>query len=55
LKYLKCYWSWNHWLRLLEQATLQLPPVAARRLWEEELALVGKMLTRDSRSFHGWG
>jgi geranylgeranyl transferase type-2 subunit alpha len=24
-------------------------------LWEEELGLVGKMLNRDSRNFHGWG
>ena len=55
LKFSKCYSMWNHRLCLLEQATLQLPPVKARRLWEEELALVGKMLTCDSRNFHGWG
>ncbi len=55
LKYPKCYWIWNHRLWLLEQATLQLPPTTARSLWEEELGLVGKMLTRDSRNFHGWG
>jgi geranylgeranyl transferase type-2 subunit alpha len=42
-------------LWLLEQATSQLPPATARRLWEEELTLVGKMLTRDSRNFMGWG
>lgn len=24
-------------------------------LWQEELGLVGKMLTRDERNFHGWG
>ena len=55
LKYPKCYWIWNHRLWLLEQATLQLPRTTAARLWEEELGLVGKMLTRDSRNFHGWG
>jgi geranylgeranyl transferase type-2 subunit alpha len=55
LKFPKCYWIWNHRLWLLEQATLRLPPATARRLWGEELGLVGKMLTRDSRNFHGWG
>lgn len=24
-------------------------------MWQQELALVGKMLTLDSRNFHGWG
>ena len=55
VKFPKCYWIWDHRLWLLEQATLQLPPAMARKLWEEELALVGKMLTRDSRNFLGWG
>jgi geranylgeranyl transferase type-2 subunit alpha len=55
LKFPKCYWIWNHRLWLLEQATLHLQPATARRLWEEELTLVGKMLTRDSRNFLGWG
>ena len=55
LKFPKCYWIWDHRLWLLEQATLQLPPATARKLWEEELVLVGKMLTRDSRNFLGWG
>ena len=27
----------------------------ARELWNRELVLVGKMLVRDSRNFHGWG
>ncbi|KAJ5589884.1 prenyltransferase alpha subunit repeat protein [Penicillium hetheringtonii] len=30
------------------------PSPVARRFWQEELALVGKMLTLDSRNFHGW-
>ncbi|KAL9620677.1 MAG: hypothetical protein Q9160_004813 [Pyrenula sp. 1 TL-2023] len=55
LKFPKCYWIWNHRLWLLEQATVRLPPAVARRFWEEELGLVGKMLSRDNRNFHGWG
>lgn len=55
LKFPKCYWIWNHRLWLLEQSTLLLPPKNARKLWEEELGLVVKMLNRDSRNFHGWG
>lgn len=27
----------------------------ARRVWEEELALDTKMLTKDRRNFHAWG
>src|SRR5271163_2090904 len=55
LKFPKCYWIWNHRLWLLEQATKELPTEDARKLWHEELGLVGKMLARDSRNFHGWG
>lgn len=55
LQYPKCYWIWNHRLWLLQQATSYLPSEKARSLWEDELKLVGKMLTRDSRNFHGWG
>ncbi|EXJ81748.1 geranylgeranyl transferase type-2 subunit beta [Capronia coronata CBS 617.96] len=55
LKFPKCYWIWNHRLWLLQQATALLPVSKARPLWEEELGLVGKMLSRDSRNFHGWG
>ncbi|KAJ9614638.1 Rab geranylgeranyltransferase [Cladophialophora chaetospira] len=55
LKFPKCYWIWNHRLWLLEQSTALLPATRARKLWEEELGLVGKMLNRDSRNFHGWG
>lgn len=51
----KCYWIWNHRLWVLEQATQRLPISAAQRLWQQELALVGKMLSLDSRNFHGWG
>lgn len=55
LQYPKCYWIWNHRLWLLEKGALLLPVPKARSLWEDELKLVGKMLARDSRNFHGWG
>lgn len=55
LKFPKCYWIWKHRLWLLEESTVQLPAAQARKIWEEELGLVGKMLTRDNRNFHGWG
>ncbi|KKK21721.1 hypothetical protein AOCH_006763, partial [Aspergillus ochraceoroseus] len=51
----KCYWIWNYRLWLLDQAKRLLPQATARKLWQEELALVGKMLSLDSRNFHGWG
>lgn len=55
IQFPKCYWIWNHRLWLLNQTTLLLPVAKARSLWEEELRLVGKMLIRDNRNFHGWG
>lgn len=55
LQYPKCYWIWNHRLWLLEKGATLLPASKARPLWEDELKLVGKMLARDSRNFHGWG
>ncbi|KAI9820759.1 MAG: Rab geranylgeranyltransferase [Pycnora praestabilis] len=54
-KFPKCYWIWNHRLWLLQQSNVLLPASEARRLWEQELGLVGKMLSMDSRNFHGWG
>jgi geranylgeranyl transferase type-2 subunit alpha len=54
-KFPKCYWLWNYRLWLLEQANRLLPAATARQYWVMELALVGKMLTLDSRNFHGWG
>lgn len=51
----KCYWIWNYRLWLLDEARRLLSLSEARRIWEEELALVSKMLTLDSRNFHGWG
>ena len=54
-KYPKCYWIWNYRLWLLEQSTRYLSAVAGRHLWQQELVLAGKMLSLDSRNFHGWG
>lgn len=51
----KCYWIWNYRLWLLGEAERLLPLPLAYRFWQEELALVGKMLNLDSRNFHGWG
>lgn len=51
----KCYWIWNYRLWLLNEASLLLPSGVAYQLWQKELALVGKMLSLDSRNFHGWG
>lgn len=55
VKFPKCYWIWNHRLWLLEQASELLPSERSLKLWTDELELVGKMLNRDSRNFHGWG
>lgn len=55
LKYPKCYWLWNYRVWLLQEANERLEPEIARDLWNGELILVGKMLVRDSRNFHGWG
>jgi len=54
IQYPKCYWIWNFRLWILERCTGLLAPSAARMFWEQELDLVGKMLRRDSRNFHGW-
>ncbi|KAL8852128.1 MAG: hypothetical protein Q9221_002951 [Calogaya cf. arnoldii] len=54
-KFPKCYWIWNYRLWLLAEATRLLPSPIVYQLWQKELGLVGKMLTLDSRNFHGWG
>jgi geranylgeranyl transferase type-2 subunit alpha len=51
----KCYWIWNYRLWLLDEAKRLLPKPIARGFWQNELALVGKMLNADSRNFMGWG
>ncbi|KAG4430503.1 hypothetical protein IFR05_014008 [Cadophora sp. M221] len=55
VEYPKCYWLWNYRLWLLKEANQRLEPDIAKELWKRELILVGKMLVRDSRNFHGWG
>lgn len=54
-KFPKCYWIWNYRLWLLQESTRLLPTPETRRFWQQELALAGKMLSLDSRNFHGWG
>ncbi|KAI4278748.1 MAG: hypothetical protein LQ337_000792 [Flavoplaca oasis] len=54
-KFPKCYWIWNYRFWLLAQATRLLPSSIVYQMWQKELSLVGKMLTLDSRNFHGWG
>lgn len=54
-KYPKCYWIWKYRLWLLEEASSRLPVADSHRFWQQELGLVGKMLSLDSRNFHGWG
>jgi geranylgeranyl transferase type-2 subunit alpha len=51
----KCYWIWNYRLWILDEAKRLLPRLIAHEFWQKELALVGKMLSVDSRNFHGWG
>lgn len=55
MKYPKCYWLWNYRLWMLQEGNKRLEPRIARELWNRELILVGKMLVKDSRNFHGWG
>ncbi|CZR52595.1 related to geranylgeranyl transferase alpha chain [Phialocephala subalpina] len=55
LKYPKCYWLWNYRVWLLQEGNKRLEADVARELWMRELGLVGKMLVKDSRNFHGWG
>lgn len=51
----KCYWIWNYRTWLLQQAIERLEVSKARQVWEEELGLASKMLTKDRRNFHAWG
>ncbi|KAI0880150.1 protein prenylyltransferase [Annulohypoxylon maeteangense] len=55
LEFPKCYWIWKYRKWLLEQAIVRLPTTAARKIWEAELTLASKMLTKDRRNFHAWG
>lgn len=55
MEFPKCYWIWNYRSWLLQQAIERLNPAVARRIWEEELGLDTKMLSKDRRNFHAWG
>lgn len=55
MEFPKCYWIWKYRAWLLQQAIERLDPAVARRIWEEELGLDTKMLTKDRRNFHAWG
>ncbi|KAK5997372.1 Geranylgeranyl transferase type-2 subunit alpha [Cladobotryum mycophilum] len=50
----KCYWIWNYRVWILGQAIELLSVSDAKAIWEEELALVGKMLHKDRRNYHAW-
>ncbi|KAF8435272.1 hypothetical protein BGX38DRAFT_1100370, partial [Terfezia claveryi] len=50
----KCYALWNHRLWVLSQSGIYLSLEKSQGLWKEELVLVGMMLGRDERNFHGW-
>ncbi|CCT71919.1 related to geranylgeranyl transferase alpha chain [Fusarium fujikuroi] len=55
MEFPKCYWIWNYRLWTLDRAIERLDVSIARHIWEEELGLVSKMLTKDRRNFHAWG
>lgn len=55
MEFPKCYWIWNYRLWTLDRAIERLDVSIARRIWEEELGLVSKMLAKDRRNFHAWG
>lgn len=54
MEFPKCYWIWKYRSWLLQQAIDRLEPAVTRRIWEEELGLDTKMLTKDRRNFHAW-
>ncbi|CEP62077.1 Rab geranylgeranyltransferase BET4 LALA0_S04e07250g [Lachancea lanzarotensis] len=45
----KVYWIWNHRLWCLNEY-----PGSPVEKWQQELALVNKLLTMDPRNFHSW-
>ncbi|KAI1343638.1 protein prenylyltransferase [Xylariaceae sp. FL0016] len=55
LKYPKCYWIWKYRKWVLEQAILLLSASTAGKIWNAELGLASKMLSKDKRNFHAWG
>lgn len=55
MEFPKCYWIWKYRSWLLQEAIQRLDPAVARRIWEDELGLDTKMLSKDRRNFHAWG
>lgn len=54
-KFPKCYWIWNYRLWLLQQAADKCFGSYSFPIWDEDLTLIGKMLSLDSRNFLAWG
>lgn len=54
MEFPKCYWIWKYRSWLLQEAIVRLDPAVTRRIWEEELGLDTKMLSKDRRNFHAW-
>lgn len=54
-KFPKCYWIWNYRLWLLQQAADRCFNWNSVPIWDDDLTLVGKMLSLDSRNFLAWG
>jgi geranylgeranyl transferase type-2 subunit alpha len=54
LQFPKCYWIWNYRIWLLNLAEEVGTSEDALQILDGELGLVGKMLARDERNFHGW-
>lgn len=55
IQFPKSYWIWNYRGWILLQAIERLPLPVARKIWQEELGLVSKMLSKDRRNYHAWG
>jgi geranylgeranyl transferase type-2 subunit alpha len=54
MQFPKCYWIWNYRIWVLHQAENAISLTDALQIWNDELSLASKMLSRDERNFHGW-
>jgi geranylgeranyl transferase type-2 subunit alpha len=54
MQFPKCYCIWNYRVWLLNQVEHHTTQEQTVQSWTNELGLVGKMLIRDERNFHGW-
>ena len=50
----KCYWIWKYRQWILMQAVLRLSMTSSRHIWETELGLTSRLLSKDQRNFHAW-